>query len=133
MAPVSVVLIGLDPDLIDFSAPAYSAYPGLDAGKVRAGLDADAARLRELGYAPEICLVDFGQTAESVVRELLRRRLFDAVVIGAGLRLIAENTALFEKLINVVHVHAPQAKLCFNTRPTDTAEAVQRWFPPPMR
>ncbi|MEA1832322.1 hypothetical protein U8607_09520 [Methylobacterium durans] len=130
MAPVSVVLIGLDPDLIDFSAPAYSAYPGLDAAKVRAGLEADAARLRELGYSPEICLVDFGQTAESVVRELMRRNLFDAVMIGAGVRLIAENTALFEKLINIVHVHAPQAKFCFNTRPTDTAEAVQRWFPP---
>jgi hypothetical protein len=34
---------------------------------------------------------------------------------------------LFEKLINVVHQNAPTAKLCFNTKPSDTAEAVQRW------
>ncbi|GEP02479.1 hypothetical protein [Methylobacterium oxalidis] len=129
MAPISVVLVGIDPDLIDFSAPAYSGFPGLDAAKIRAGLEADAARLRDLGYDPEICFVDLGQTAEAVVRERLRRRLFDAVMIGAGVRLIPENTALFEKLLNVIHVHAPQAKFCFNTRPTDTAEAVQRWFP----
>ncbi len=35
---------------------------------------------------------------------------------------------LFEKLVNVVHEHAPQAKLCFNTKPSDTAEAVRRWL-----
>jgi hypothetical protein len=30
-------------------------------------------------------------------------------------------------LINVVHQHAPHAKLCFNTLPGDTAAAVKRW------
>jgi len=35
---------------------------------------------------------------------------------------------LFEKLINVVHEHAPQAKLSFNQLPADVAEAVQRWL-----
>jgi hypothetical protein len=34
---------------------------------------------------------------------------------------------LFEKLINVVHANAPQAKMGFNTKPGDTAEAVLRW------
>jgi len=33
---------------------------------------------------------------------------------------------LFEKLINV-HENAPQAKLCFNQLPHDTADAVKRW------
>ena len=34
---------------------------------------------------------------------------------------------LFEKLLNVVHVLAPGAKICFNSSPADSAEAVQRW------
>jgi hypothetical protein len=34
---------------------------------------------------------------------------------------------LFEKLINPVHARAPNAKICFNTTPSDTVEAVQRW------
>jgi hypothetical protein len=43
-------------------------------------------------------------------------------------RMVAGNTVLFEKLVNIVHDHAPHARLCFNTKPTDTAEAVQRWL-----
>jgi len=35
---------------------------------------------------------------------------------------------LFEKLINVVHAQAPDAKICFNTTPADTSEAVRRWI-----
>src|SRR5438045_549 len=35
---------------------------------------------------------------------------------------------LFEKLINLVHEHAPHARFCFNTKPSDTAEAVRHWI-----
>jgi hypothetical protein len=50
------------------------------------------------------------------------------VVIGAGLRQPPERLLLFEKIVNLVHVHAPQAKICFNTTPADTVQAVQRWI-----
>ncbi len=126
MSKTNVLVIGLEPSLIDFEDPAYAAT-GLTAGKVMAGLGADEKHLNALGYEAELCLTDFGETAETVVRERLKRKRFDCVLIGAGVRLIAQNTPLFEKLINVVHEHAPQAKLCFNTNPTDTAEAVLRW------
>ncbi len=103
----------------------------MSAEKVRAGLVGDETHLNSLGYDAELCLTDFGETAEAVVRKRLGEKAFDCVVIGAGVRLIVQNTPLFEKLVNVVHEHAPRARFCFNTRPTDTAEAVERWFPPP--
>jgi hypothetical protein len=37
---------------------------------------------------------------------------------------------LFEKILNLVHTLAPDAKICFNTNPSDTLEAVQRWIAP---
>jgi len=37
---------------------------------------------------------------------------------------------LFEKLVNVIHELSPRAKICFNTRPEDTAEAFLRWVKP---
>jgi hypothetical protein len=37
---------------------------------------------------------------------------------------------LFETIINLVHALAPEARICFNTTPADTAEAVQRWIEP---
>ena len=122
----NVLVIGLQPTLIDFSDPDYAAFPGLDAAKVMAGLQAAADSLTQLGYDVQMCLTDFGKTAEAVVQDHLQQRRFDVVLIGAGIRTIPGNFLLFEKLINVVHAHAPQAKLCFNTKPTDTAEAVQR-------
>ena len=119
----SVLVIGFDPTLLD-----YTTIPDLDAAKVMAGLKADETRLRNLGYDVELCLHDLGETAETVVRDRLRQKQFDCIVIGAGVRTIPKYFILFEKLINVVHEHAPRAKLCFNTKPSDTAEAVQRWI-----
>lgn len=118
----SVLMIGLHPDVVD-----YSRWPGLTAEKLLAALRADEARLNDLGYRAAICFVDRGETAERVVEQTLTSARPDCVMIGAGVRTDAEHFLLFEKLINLVHAHAPQAKICFNTGPTDSAAAVQRW------
>jgi len=124
----SVLVIGLDPELIDFSDPAFAAFPGITAAKVTAGTAAQIERLKALGYAAHLCLTDFGATAEAVVLSRLKEMPFDCIAIGAGIRVIPNHFILFEKLINVLHEHAPRAKICFNTNPSDTAEAVQRWI-----
>lgn len=49
-----------------------------------------------------------------------------SVLIGAGVR-ADDQVRLFEKLLNLVHERAPKAKLCFNSTPADSLEAVQRW------
>lgn len=123
----SVLVIGIDPALIDFSQPAY-ANTGMDEAKIRAGAKASEDALTRLGYEVHTCLVDFGDTAASVVQRQLEQRSFDGVLIGAGIRTIPGNFILFERLVNVVHAHAPTSRLCFNTKPGDTAEAVQRWL-----
>jgi hypothetical protein len=123
----TVLVIGLDATLIGFSDPDYAAT-GMDATKVLAGIKSSEEELTRLGYSVQTCLTDFGETAEAVVQSRLKQKRFDCVLIGAGIRTIPSNFMLFEKLINVVHEQAPQAKLCFNTKPSDTAEAVQRWL-----
>jgi hypothetical protein len=122
----SVLVIGLDPALIDFSQPGYA--PGMDATKVLAGLKSSEDDLTRLGYSVEMCLTDFGETAEAVVQRQLKQKQFDCILIGAGVRANPSNLMLFEMLINVVHEYAPQAKICFNTVPSDTADAVKRWL-----
>jgi len=122
----SVILIGLDPTLIDFSQPGYP--PGMDATKVFAGLKSCEDELTGLGYSVQMCYTDFGETAEAVVQSALKQKAYDCVLIGAGVRTVPSNFILFEKLVNVVHEHAPQAKLCFNTLPHDTTEAIKRWI-----
>ena len=122
MAKTQVLVIGLEPNLVDFST-----MPDMNAEKVRAGLEADQAKLAAMGYEAELCLTDLGATAVDVVAQRLSEKAFDCVVIGAGIRTIPAYFLLFEKLVNVVHRAAPGARICFNTKPSDTAEAVRRW------
>src|SRR5215813_15398899 len=122
----SVLVVGLDPRLIDFSEPGYP--PGMTEEKVFAGIKSSEDELTGLGYTVQTCLTDFGETAESVVESELKQKPWDCVMIGAGVRTVPSNFMLFEKLVNVVHEHAPQAKMCFNTIPSDTAAAVKRWL-----
>jgi hypothetical protein len=116
-----VLALGLDPVFADFSQ-----MPGLTPELVRAYIDTQLERVRALGYFVQSCLVDLGETAESQVEALLGDQKFDCVVFGAGLH-SPPQMLLFEKILNLVHARAPAAKLCFNTTPADTAEAVRRW------
>ena len=122
----SVLVVGLDPALIDFADPGYP--PGMNVAKVLAGMKSSEDELTRLGYGVQTCLTDFGETAETVVQNHLKQKRFDCVLIGAGVRTNPRNFILFEKLVNVVHEHAPQARLCFNQLPSDIAEAVKRWL-----
>lgn len=122
----SVLVVGLDPTLIDFSKPGYP--PGMSAEKVFAGIKSSEEELTGLGYTVQTCLTDFGETAEDVVRNDLNKGHYDCVMIGAGVRANPDNFLLFEKLVNVVHEGAPQAKICFNQVPADISSAVQRWL-----
>jgi hypothetical protein len=102
--------------------------PGLTAAKVRSAVEADQAKLEALGYTVKTLYVDAGNTAEAVLADTLATGGYDCIMIGAGLRIVPPYFLLFEKLMNVIHQHAPAStKICFNTSPSDTAEAVQRW------
>jgi hypothetical protein len=123
VARAHVLLVGLDPDIVD-----KPPVPELTAAKVRAAVEAESAKLETLGYSVKSLLVDDGKTAEAVLTDALTTSRYDCIMIGAGLRIVPPYLLLFEKLINVVHRHAPAStKLCFNSNPSDTAEAVGRW------
>jgi len=119
----SVLAIGLEPAFAD-----VSGSPHLTPELIRTYIDTQIERLRTLGYDAESCLIDLGETAETKVAAALTEKPFDCVAIGAGLRVPPERLPLFEKIINLVHTHAPNARICFNTTPADTAEAVRRWI-----
>ena len=80
------------------------------------------------GYEAHFFFIDFKQPPEEAVRARLAETQYDAIVIGAGVRTDPDRFALFERLVNVVHAGAPKAKMCFNSNPADTAEAIRRWI-----
>ena len=121
MSKKSVMSLGLHPDVVD-----YSMFPGLTKEKLVGDLKATEENLKAAGFDVTICLVDH-KTAEQTARAALAERRHDVVVIGAGVRLPPPHLPLFERLVNVVHECAPQAKICFNTTAENTAEAALRW------
>ncbi|GAB2818386.1 hypothetical protein [Streptomyces daliensis] len=128
MSP-SMLTVGLDPALVDDAPSSRAAFPEIDAEAVRAGVAAERARLEELGFTVDLCLLDYGRTAEAVYRAALSGKDYDLVMIGAGIRLDPALTPLFEILVDTTRELAPGAKLCFNVSPSTTVEAVQRWWP----
>lgn len=125
MAKKKVLLLGIDPKFIDVN---LATSTGWDANRVKAVAQEENNKLTDLGYEPQICFIDLGETAESVISDRLSRENFDCIMIGAGVRLVPQHTVLFEKIINAVHQKAPpSSKICFNTNPGDSAEAVLRW------
>jgi len=117
-----VVLIGWNPEVVD-----YSKWPGLTAEKLTAALESDRNKLNDLGYDATLLFIDDAETAFNVVIEALKQEHYNCVLIGAGVRTVDEHFIVFERLVNAVHEAAPNAKICFNTNPSDTAAAVQRW------
>jgi len=124
----AVLVIGLDPMRPNFTPPAWAVAAGWTAEKILAAFEADRQRLEKLGYYVERCFSDFGDNDDGLVAEKLSQQKFDCVVIGAGIRTDPKRFILFENLINLIHAHMPDAKICFNRAPDDTADAALRWL-----
>ncbi|MFD5497151.1 hypothetical protein ACFYY3_08370 [Streptomyces sp. NPDC001812] len=120
-----VLAIGLHPSALD-----YSRMPeGVDEAALTARIGAANAALREAGFDAVPCLIDASpDRAAETVREQLRKHTFGLAMIGGGVRMLPENTLLFERLVNVLTEEAPWIRLCFNTTPEDTIEALRRWI-----
>jgi hypothetical protein len=121
-----VMMVGLEPEVVDCGDPAYAAFPGLDAKILREALEKDRAALVTRGYDAIWSFWDKSEGAEAKFLDDLRAHKLDCVLIGAGVRFNPKLTGLFERLVNLVRQHAPQSRLCFNSGPYDSAEAVER-------
>lgn len=117
-----VLMVGWHPTVVD-----YSKYPGLTADKLEAALRTDEKKLNELGYDASIGFIYSGDTATDQLVETLKETAYNVVLIGAGVRKDDDHFLIFERLVNVVHEHAPNAHIAFNTGPMDSDVAIQRW------
>ena len=117
-----VFMVGWHPSVVD-----YAKYPGLDAAKLEAALRADEKKLNDLGYDATLGFIYSGETATDQLAQTLKATAYDVVMIGAGVRKDDDHFLIFEKLVNVVHEHAPKARIAFNTGPMDSEAAIQRW------
>lgn len=123
-----VALIGWHPDSPEIDYSNLPVKMELNPDILMNMLVSDKERLISMGYdADWIFLLDSASAYNTVVSKL-KMTAYDSVLIGAGVRLELKFHKVFESLVNAIHEYAPQAKICFNTNPTDTAESIQRWI-----
>ena len=88
------------------------------------------ARFAEAGVEVESCLfgLDGSDDIELVVTAALDRRPWQVVVVGGGVRKSEDQLELFERIVNLVRQHAPNAAIAFNSTPSDSFDAAARWL-----
>jgi hypothetical protein len=121
-----VLFVGQQPETVDFSDP--SIPPGFNAEKIHAGIAIAMTKMAERKWLADLCLVPPDPTASLLLEKQLATTNYDCVVIGAGIRLPPKSLSLLEAVVNAVHKAAPNARIAFNTRPEDSAEAAVRWL-----
>ena len=114
----SVLVVGYDPHRI----------PGVDGNALHAALAEQQEQFSEHGIEVATAIVVADESAEPILVAALSRHPWDVVVVGAGIRVREEFFPLFEQTVNLIHRHAPQAALAFNTHIGDTVEAARRWL-----
>jgi hypothetical protein len=121
-----ILSLGLHPSAID-----YSRYPGLDEETLTARIAAGEAELHQAGFDIVPCQVPADpDEADKKIRECVAANPVRVVMIGAGLRMAAEHTLLFEQVVNLLNELVPGIIFCFNTSPETTIEALRRWARP---
>jgi hypothetical protein len=120
-----ILFVGLEPEAVDFSDPALP--PGFNAEKIHAGIAVAMGQIAERGWQADLCLIRPDETAGATVEHQLSSKVYDCVVIGAGVRLPPKNLLLLEVLVNAVLKAGPGTAIAFNTRPEDSADAAARW------
>ncbi|MGD0430323.1 MAG: hypothetical protein ABSA58_04470 [Acetobacteraceae bacterium] len=124
---VRVLLVGYDPETVDYSNPALPT--GMTAEKIGAGIALALKKMTDRGWEADICLIRPDDSAVQTVERNLAAVKWDCVVIGAGVRLPPQGLGLFEAVVNAVHRGAPASTIAFNTVPEDSADAAARWLP----
>jgi len=116
-------VIGLDP---------YRVPGPWDPAPVADAIAVGMARFRNAGVGVESCMfgLDGSDDIEAVVTEALDSRPWEVVVVGGGVRKPEDQLDLFERIVNLVHRHAPDAAIAFNSTPGDTFDAAARWLDP---
>ena len=122
---VSVLLIGIKPEAVDFSDP--DLPPDATPERIAAGIEATLSDMKARGWKAAFCSILTDGSAEATIAASLAEH-WDCIVIGGGIRIPSRGLRLFERVINAVHLGAPATPIAFNTSPSDSADAAARWL-----
>lgn len=96
--------------------------------EIQSAITADEHRIRAAGVDVTSYQIDDAdaETGLQWVESTLRGERFDGVIVGSGLRLVPDQTALFERVVGVCVREGRGAVLMFNEGPGTNWDALRR-------
>jgi hypothetical protein len=92
-----VLLVGYDPEAVDFSNTALP--PGMTVEKIRAGVAVALKQMKEREWEGDVCYIRPDGTARQMVERHLASANYACVVIGAGVRLPPPCLQILKRLL----------------------------------
>lgn len=120
MRVAPVLVVGLDPAKVE----------RWDPGPVQEAIARGRTRFEEHGLEADYCLVALDEDPEAAIVAALTRTPRACVVIGAGIRTYDPLLEFFERVVNLVRLHAPDAAIAFDRTPGGCVDAALRWTRP---
>lgn len=123
-----ILLIGF---VSNVSLPPYFRQLFGTAEEIRSKLAADHARIQRAGITTVVFHADPLEQEKGLLEleKLLREGGYDAISIGAGVRIHPDHTALFETLVNMCGRITPGVPLMFNDGPDGTTKTSKSYIP----
>ncbi|KAK5631738.1 hypothetical protein RRF57_007452 [Xylaria bambusicola] len=120
--PKKVLLMGFQSDV---SVPQHFRDLFGTPDEISAKIRNDHARIQRAGITPVAYLLNSHEVEKGLkdLESLLREGSYDAIGIGAGVRLVPAYSALFERIVNMCIALAPGVPLLFNDGPDGSTAA----------
>ena len=117
-----VLLMGFQSDV---PLPQYFRELFGTTEEISAKIRADHDRIRRAGITTVTYLINSNELEKGLkdVESLLREGGYDAIGIGAGVRIVPTHSELFEHLVNMCIKNAPGVPLMFNDGPDGSTKA----------
>ncbi len=119
-----ILMIGIDPDEVDYSDPALP--PGLNADKIRAGIDLSLDRLKADGHTASLMYVSTDPASLDALARRLASDAVECVTIGGGVTRPPRNSELFEAVLNIIAGMNPSPRIALVVGPENAPAAVDR-------
>jgi hypothetical protein len=119
-----VVMVGIDPDQVDFSDPALP--PGMNADIIRRGIARSLDLMREAGHDAQPMVISADAAGIERVAARLAQGEVDCVTIGGGVHRPPSNLLLFETIVNLAAQSPSRPAIAFISRPDEAVDGVKR-------
>ena len=119
-----ILLVGIDPDLVDFSDPAVP--PGINADMIRRGIRQALDELAAAGHDTQHLYIPLDPAAQAELTGKLATDSIDCIVVGGGIRVPPSNLLLFEAVLNTIARASSPPAIALVVHPGEASAAVAR-------